>query len=58
MRNTNLVSLPQVELCPMEGPLDLFGAQFEPMPVIHGETEIYGFRFGSGGVSHRPQRDT
>ena len=41
-------SLPQVELRPMEGPLDLFGAQFEPVPVIHGETEIYGFRFGSG----------
>jgi phosphoribosyl 1,2-cyclic phosphate phosphodiesterase len=40
-------SLPQVELRPMEGPLDLFGACFEPVPVIHGETEIYGFRFGS-----------
>lgn len=40
-------SLPQVELRSMEGPLDLFGARFEPVPVIHGETEIYGFRFGS-----------
>jgi phosphoribosyl 1,2-cyclic phosphate phosphodiesterase len=40
-------SLPQVELRPMEGTLDLFGAHFDPVPVIHGETEIYGFRFGS-----------
>jgi phosphoribosyl 1,2-cyclic phosphate phosphodiesterase len=40
-------SLPQVELRPMEGALDLFGAHFEPVPVIHGETEIHGFRFGS-----------
>jgi phosphoribosyl 1,2-cyclic phosphate phosphodiesterase len=40
-------SLPEVELRPMEGPLDLFGACFEPVAVIHGETEIYGFRFGS-----------
>jgi phosphoribosyl 1,2-cyclic phosphate phosphodiesterase len=40
-------SLPQVELRPLDGPLELFGARFEPVPVIHGETEIYGFRFGS-----------
>jgi phosphoribosyl 1,2-cyclic phosphate phosphodiesterase len=40
-------SLPEVELRPMVGPLELFGACFEPVPVIHGETEIYGFRFGS-----------
>jgi phosphoribosyl 1,2-cyclic phosphate phosphodiesterase len=39
--------LPQVELKPLEGPLELFGARFEPVAVIHGETEIYGFRFGS-----------
>jgi phosphoribosyl 1,2-cyclic phosphate phosphodiesterase len=39
--------LPQVELRSLDGPLDLFGARFEPVNVIHGETEIYGFRFGS-----------
>jgi phosphoribosyl 1,2-cyclic phosphate phosphodiesterase len=39
--------LPQVELRPMEGPVELFGARFEPVTVIHGETEIDGFRFGS-----------
>jgi phosphoribosyl 1,2-cyclic phosphate phosphodiesterase len=40
-------SLPQVELHPLNGMLELFGAKFEPVPVIHGETEIYGYRFGS-----------
>lgn len=39
--------LPQVELHPLAGPLNLFGAKFEPVTVIHGETEIYGYRFGS-----------
>jgi phosphoribosyl 1,2-cyclic phosphate phosphodiesterase len=39
--------LPQVELRAIDSPLDLFGAKFEPVTVIHGETEIYGYRFGS-----------
>jgi phosphoribosyl 1,2-cyclic phosphate phosphodiesterase len=39
--------LPQVELHPMEGPIELFGARIEPLTVIHGETAILGFRFGS-----------
>ena len=39
--------LPQVELRPIEGPVELFGARFEPVTVIHGDTEIDGFRFGS-----------
>ena len=39
--------LPQVELRMIEGPVELFGAVFEPVTVIHGESEIYGFRFGS-----------
>jgi len=39
--------LAQVELKPIEGAFELFGAKFTPVPVIHGETEIYGFRFGS-----------
>ena len=29
------------------GPVELFGARFEPIGLIHGEAEIYGFRFGS-----------
>src|SRR6204780_4109773 len=39
--------LPQVELHPIEGPVELFGARFEPLTVIHGETPILGYRFGS-----------
>ena len=39
--------LPQVELHPIDGPVELFGAHFEPLTVIHGETPILGFRFGS-----------
>ncbi len=37
----------KVQLLPIEGPLDLYGARFEPVTVIHGDTEIYGFRFGT-----------
>src|SRR5277367_3861513 len=39
--------LPQVELKLIDGPLALFGARFEPITVIHGETEIFGFRAGN-----------
>ena len=41
-------SLPQLELRPIDGAQELFGARFEPVRLIHGETEIYGYRFGSG----------
>lgn len=40
-------NLPQVELKPIDGPLDLFGARFEPISVLHGDAEVWGFRFGS-----------
>lgn len=39
--------LARVELLPIIGAFELFGAKFIPVPVIHGDTEIYGFRFGS-----------
>jgi phosphoribosyl 1,2-cyclic phosphate phosphodiesterase len=39
--------LPQVELHPIAGTVELFGARFEPLTVIHGDTPILGFRFGS-----------
>jgi phosphoribosyl 1,2-cyclic phosphate phosphodiesterase len=39
--------LPLVELRPIDGPVELFGTRFEPVTVIHGENEIFGFRFGS-----------
>ncbi|MGA3213441.1 MAG: MBL fold metallo-hydrolase [Terriglobales bacterium] len=40
--------LPQVELHDFEGPLELFGVTFCPVPLLHGNAEILGFRFGSG----------
>ena len=45
--NYKFGGLPQVELKSMEGPLELFGARFEPIKIIHGDADIYGFRFGS-----------
>jgi phosphoribosyl 1,2-cyclic phosphate phosphodiesterase len=39
--------LARLELKPIAGPFDLFGATIEPIPVIHGDTEIFGFRLGS-----------
>jgi phosphoribosyl 1,2-cyclic phosphate phosphodiesterase len=45
--NYKFGGLPQVEMRPLEGTLELFGAQFEPISLVHGEAEIYGFRFGS-----------
>lgn len=40
-------TMARVELNPIAGPLELFGARFEPVKVLHGDAEIYGFRFGS-----------
>jgi phosphoribosyl 1,2-cyclic phosphate phosphodiesterase len=40
-------SLAQVELKPINGPVELFGARFDPVSVLHGDAEIIGFRFGS-----------
>jgi len=39
--------LARLELKPVDGPFDLFSARVEPIPVIHGESEIYGYRLGS-----------
>src|SRR5205807_10312477 len=39
--------LPQLELKPIDGPVEVFGVRFEPISLIHGETQIYGYRFGS-----------
>jgi phosphoribosyl 1,2-cyclic phosphate phosphodiesterase len=37
----------RVEMKRINGFLDLFGARFEPVRIIHGDAEIHGFRFGS-----------
>jgi phosphoribosyl 1,2-cyclic phosphate phosphodiesterase len=37
----------RVQMNVINGPLELFGAHFESIRVVHGETDIHGFRFGS-----------
>jgi len=39
--------LAQVEIHDIAGPLELFGARFEPVKVLHGDAEIHGYRFGA-----------
>src|SRR5215475_15630647 len=39
--------LAQVELHPINGNIELYGARFEPVQVMHGDAPISGFRFGS-----------
>jgi len=39
-------TIPEVELKPLDGPIDLFGCRFAPVPVKHGEMDVLGFRFG------------
>ena len=39
--------LARLELKPIAGTFELFGVRFEPIPIVHGDTEIYGYRFGS-----------
>lgn len=39
--------LAQVELNEFVGPVELFGVTFQPIPVLHGDAEICGFRVGS-----------
>lgn len=38
--------LAQVELRPVHGPVEIHGARFTPMPVLHGDVPIDAFRFG------------
>ncbi|HEY6766745.1 MAG TPA: MBL fold metallo-hydrolase [Candidatus Sulfotelmatobacter sp.] len=45
--NYKFGGLPELELKPIDGPVEVLGVRFEPIPVIHGETQIYGYRFGS-----------
>jgi phosphoribosyl 1,2-cyclic phosphate phosphodiesterase len=43
-RNTNI---PHVEARVIEGPFDLFGMEFLPIPILHGPQIVLGFRFGN-----------
>jgi phosphoribosyl 1,2-cyclic phosphate phosphodiesterase len=39
-------SVPSVELHVIEGPFELLGTNFVPVPLVHGNMEVLGFRFG------------
>lgn len=39
--------LAQVDLHELDGPIELFGTEFRPIPVIHGDAIIHGYRFGT-----------
>jgi phosphoribosyl 1,2-cyclic phosphate phosphodiesterase len=39
--------LAKVELKNIDGPLELWGARFDPVRILHGDAPIFGFRFGS-----------
>jgi len=45
--NYKFGGIAKVELRTINGVMELFGARFEPVTVIHGDAEIYGYRFGS-----------
>jgi riboflavin kinase/FMN adenylyltransferase len=41
-----LSTVPSVTLIAMERPVELLGVPFIPVPLLHGEMEVLGFRFG------------
>lgn len=38
---------PQLDLIPVREPFELLGREIVPVPVWHGETEVFGYRIGS-----------
>jgi phosphoribosyl 1,2-cyclic phosphate phosphodiesterase len=40
-------NVPRLDPRVIEGPIELFGVEFLPVPVLHGSQTIYGFRFGA-----------
>jgi phosphoribosyl 1,2-cyclic phosphate phosphodiesterase len=43
-RETNV---PQIQERVIEGPFDVFGVEFTPVPILHGRQTILGYRFGN-----------
>ncbi|HKE09068.1 MAG TPA: bifunctional riboflavin kinase/FAD synthetase [Candidatus Acidoferrum sp.] len=43
---STLSSIPSVELHVVNGPFELLGTTFVPVPLLHGEMEVLGYRFG------------
>lgn len=42
-----LSSIPAVDLREARGPFELLGIRFTPIPLLHGELEVLGYRFGN-----------
>src|SRR6202162_1165958 len=41
-------TIPSVTLHEVNGPFELMGVQFVPVPLLHGDLQVLGFRFGRG----------
>src|SRR5215469_8497707 len=41
-----LSSIPSVKLHEVNGPFSVMGVEFVPVPLLHGEMEVLGYRFG------------
>ena len=42
-----LSSVPSVALHEVDGPFELLGVKITPIPLVHGEMQVLGFRFGN-----------
>jgi phosphoribosyl 1,2-cyclic phosphate phosphodiesterase len=42
----SLSSVPSVELREVQGPFELMGVKIVPVPLLHGDLRVLGFRFG------------
>ena len=42
----SLSSVPSVHLHVVKGPFEVMGGKFVPVPLMHGEMDVLGFRFG------------
>ncbi len=40
-------TIPQVTLHPIDGPFDVIGTRIVPIPLLHGNIGVLGFRFGA-----------
>jgi len=40
-------TVPLVEMNPISGPIELLGTTITPIPLIHGDLHVLGFRFGN-----------